>query len=550
MGAIDRIRARVARWIAPGASAGSTPRPSLRSYHAAAGGRLTAGWLWSNSSADAELIGGLQRMRGRSRALVRDASYAKRAKIVVVNNVVGTGMGLQAQVKLPRGRLDRAVNEAIETTWLRWSRAAHCHTGAKLHFADLERFAMGQVFEAGEVLIRLHRTAMPGSPVPLALEVIEPERLADHYSIGRAPNGNAVRMGVEVDTFHRPVAYWLHQVHPGDVAVGAGTPDQLVRVPAADMMHLYIVDRWPQSRGEPWLHSAMRRLNDMDGYSEAEIVAARGAASYMAFIRTPDNSPLPPDGQEGDQRQVAMEPGIVEQLPPGWDVVMNNPNRPNPNMDPFMRLMLREVAAGVGVSYESLSRDYSQSNYSSSRLALLDDRDLWRILQGWFIRSFRGELHRVWMEAAVLAGAIRGIGLASYIDNRERFEAARFKARGWSWVDPTREVAAYKEAVRCGFTTVADVIAQTAGGADIEDVLEGRRQELAMMDEMGLEFDTDPERQANGVPVSEEADTPPPAAGQSPDTPFPEIDAERDPEEAAAAADDSASRIVPLRIHA
>ena len=46
-----------------------------------------------------------------------------------------------------------------------------------------------------------------------------------------------------------------------------------------------------------------------------------------------------------------------------------------------MRFMLREIAAGTGVSYESLSRDYSQSNYSSSRLALIDDRDLWRVFQ-------------------------------------------------------------------------------------------------------------------------------------------------------------------------
>jgi hypothetical protein len=50
-----------------------------------------------------------------------------------------------------------------------------------------------------------------------------------------------------------------------------------------------------------------------------------------------------------------------------------NPNRPNSTLDPFMRFLLREIAAGVGVSYESLSRDYSQSNYfKSSRL--IDDR--------------------------------------------------------------------------------------------------------------------------------------------------------------------------------
>lgn len=489
---LETLRRRIAGWIAPAAAQRAAGAPSVRTYHAAQGGRLTAGWASPTSTADAELVASLQRLRGRSRALVRDAGYAKRAKVVVVNNVIGGGIGLQAQVKFPRGKLDGDINAAIEETWGEWSRAAYCHTGGKLHFADLERLAMGQIFEAGEVLIRKHRMAMPGSPVGLALEVIEPERLAEHYSIGRAPSGNEVRMGVEVDRFQRPVAYWLHDVHPGDTFVGAGGVDKLVRVPADQMLHLYVVDRWPQTRGEPWLHTAARRLNDMDGYSEAEIVAARGAAAYMAFVKTPDSTPMAADLQEGDQRQLVYEPGLVEQLPPGWDIVLNNPNRPNPNMDPFMRLMLREVAAGVGVSYESLSRDYSQSNYSSSRLGLLDDRDLWRVLQGWFIRSFRAELHRTWLEIAVLSGAIKGLRIEDYLSNRLRFEAARFKPRGWTWVDPTKEVEAYKQAVRCGFTTVADVIAQTGGGQDIEDVLEGRERELDMMAEKNLTFDTDP----------------------------------------------------------
>lgn len=495
------MRKRIASWIAP-ASAG---RMAVRSYHAAQGGRLTSGWVTSNSSADAELISGLQKLRGRSRALVRDASYAKRARVIVVNNVVGTGIGLQAQVKFPRGKLDARVNDAIEGAWCEWSRAVNCHTGGKLHFADLERLAMGQIFEAGEVLIRLHSEAMPGSAVPLALELIEPERLADHYSIARAPSGNEVRMGVEVDRFQRPVAYWLHAQHPGDTFAGTLTPDRLVRVPAEQMLHLYVIDRWPQSRGEPWLHTAARRLYDMDGYGEAEIIAARGAASYMAFIKTPDATPMPADMQEGDQHQVSFEPGMVEQLPPGWDIELNNPNRPNPNMEPFMRLMLREVAAGVGVSYESLSRDYSQSNYSSSRLALLDDRDLWRILQGWFIRAFRAELHRKWMDAAVLSRAISAIAIDDYGLAPARFQSVRFKPRGWTWVDPTKEVNAYKEAIKGGLTTVSDVIAQTGGGQDIEDVLEQRERELELMREKGLQFDTE------FVPEPEPAPQPAPA---------------------------------------
>lgn len=525
-----------AKRVEPAPAAG--PRIAARMYHAAQGGRLTAGWGSANTTADAELISSLQRLRGRSRTLVRDAGYAKRAKVVVVNNVVGRGIGLQAQVKFPRGKLDEAVNEAIEEAWCEWMRAANCHTGGKLHFADLERVAMGEIFEAGEVIIRLHREAMPGSAVPLALEVIEPERLAEHYTIGRAPNGNEVRMGVEVNAYQRPVAYWLRAVHPGDAFVGSGAPDKLVRVPADQILHLYVIDRWPQSRGEPWLHTAARRLNDMDGYSEAEIVAARGAASYMGFIKTPDNRPLAEASQtDADgQRSIALEPGVMEHLPPGWDVVMNNPNRPNPNMDPFMRLMLREVAAGVGVSYESLSRDYSQSNYSSSRLSLLDDRDLWRVLQGWFIRTFRAELHRVWLEAAALSGAISGLPLEAYLANRRRYEAASFKPRGWTWVDPTKEVEAYKQAVRCGFTTVTDVVAQTGGGQDLEDVLEQREHELELMAEKGLKFDTDPAADAQ------------PAASTAPATPVEPAEA---PEAETESEDPApAARVLPIRSQA
>jgi hypothetical protein len=167
------------------------------------------------------------------------------------------------------------------------------------------------------------------------------------------------------------------------------------------------------------------------------------------------------------------------------------PNRPNSALDPFMRYMLREVAAGVGVSYESLSRDYSQSNYSSSRLALLDDRDLWRMLQLWFIRSFRMECHREWLQQAVLARALPSISVEQYAADPLKFEAVRFKPRGWSWIDPQKEADARKTAVRAGFDTITNVIAETANGRDLEDVLRERRRELDLAAKFNLDFDTD-----------------------------------------------------------
>jgi capsid protein len=77
--------------------------------------------------------------------------------------------------------------------------------------------------------------------------------------------------------------------------------------------------------------------------------------------------------------------------------------------------------------------------------------------------------------------------------NRDKFEAVLFKPRGWTWIDPTKEVEAYITAIKNGLTTVTDVIAQTAGGMDIEDILRVRARELKLMEEAGLVFETSPE---------------------------------------------------------
>lgn len=473
------------------------PRLSMsRMYAAAKSSRLTQGWGQNTSSEDSELSSSLTTMRNRSRELIRDSAFANRAKVIVQNNVVGSGIGLQAKVGTSRGSLNQRINDDIETQWERWSEASTCHTGGSLHFCEFERTAMGQVFEAGEVFIRKHRRAFGDSTIPFTLELIEPERIADAFQPSAVNQTAKVRLGIEADEFHRPVAYWIRNLHPGELRLTAEQTSKIERVPASDIVHLRLIDRWPQTRGVPWLHAAMRRLNDMDGLSEAEIVAARAAACYMGFITLPNAETKYGDKQADGSYQSELEPALIERLNPGEEFTFAAPNRPNAQLDPFMRLMLREVASGVGSSYESLSRDYSQSNYSSSRLALLDDRDLWRMLQAWFIRSLRMPIHREWLQAAVLSRTVAAVDVESYAINPAQFELVRFKPRGWNWVDPTKEVEANKEAIRAGFTTVSEVIASNGNGRDLEDVLNERKQELDLMKQMGLMFDTDPKAQA------------------------------------------------------
>lgn len=498
-------RQAAARAAAADQARRATLTQQARAYAGAQVGRLTGDWTALQTSADSEILTSLRFLRARSRELVRDNEYAKQAVRVVKNNVIGVGVGMQAQISNTRGKLVDGINNNIEDEWEEWCDGDSCHTGGLLGLSDIERLVFDELVTAGEVLIRYIDQPFGNSRIPLALEVIEADRLLDNWQAARAPNGNAIRMGVEVDQWGRPVAYWLHPRHPGDYQFTTFVPSKFVRIPAGEIEHLYIIDRWPQTRGEPWMHATLKRLHNMAGYEEAEIVAARASANIVGFIRTPE--PTVPDDHEGGRAIIDTEPGTWQTLLPGEQIDGFNPSRPNAALEPFMRFMLRGFAAGVGVSYESVSRDYSQSNYSSSRLALLDDRDLWRVLQGWYIRRFRWRLHRRWLDAAVLVGAVKA---PDYYTNPKKYRRVRFKPRGWSWIDPAKEVAAYKLAVRCGFMSPDEVIAQTANGADIEDVYKTIARSRDLAADLGLVFDTDP------ALVNEKGQVQTPAPGSEP----------------------------------
>ena len=462
--------------------------PRRRMYQGAQFSRLTADWVTSNTSADSEVYGSAQKLRDRARQLCRDNDYARQALRAIEGNVIGQGIPFQSQVRMQRGgKLDTGINDAIEAAWKRWSYAQHCHTGGKLCFADIERLVIRACAESGEVFIRLVRQSFGGSAIPLAMEVIEADQLDDGLN-GRSQQGNEIRMGVEVDGWGRPIAYHFLAYHPGDYQFSNQqiSTQRHKRIPAEEVIHLYRTERPGQTRGVTWFASAIQRLHHLAGYEQAEVVRARASSALMGFITSPEGE-LIGDGVMDGERVSNFEPGVFKYLNPGEEITVPSLDAPDGQFEPFLRAMLRAMAAGIGCSYETVSRDFSQTNYSSSRLSLIEDRDHWRILQSWLIENFHRRVFSEWLDLAVLSNAL---SLPGYEQQPERFKAARWMPRGWAWVDPAKEVAAYKEAVRCGFKTLADVVAEQGG--DLDELLLARQSELAKLDEMGIVVDSDP----------------------------------------------------------
>lgn len=501
----------MARWWWPFPGGEQKKSTGRRQYAGAAYGRLLSDWIASSTSQDAESRMALRTLRNRSRDLGRNNDYVVNALRAIQNNIIGQGVKLQSQVKRVRGpgagQMDNDLNEAIEAAWRSWQRARNCHTAGVLSFSAMERLLVRSMAESGEIFVRKIRKSMGRSPIPLALEIIEADLLDENYN--GEYQGRQIRMGVEVNEWFRPVAYWFFTQHPGDIQFGAqGNMEQRrVRIPADEIIHLYVNDRPGQTRGLPWFASAMTRLRHMQGYEEATVIAARAQACQMGFIETPDPE-FEGEAVYDGERVSSFEPGKIATLAPGETFKAFSPSQPSGLLDPFMRYMLRGVASGVGVSYETLSKDYSQSNYSSSRLALLDDRDTWRTLQQLVIEMFHQNVFEEFLELAVMSGTLN---LPGFEMQRERYEDVRWIPRGWQWIDPAREIAAYKTAVRSGFMTLTDVVAQNGG--DFEELAHCRARELDLCDELELVFDSDPELtteqgQAQAEPIEEGPDDP------------------------------------------
>jgi lambda family phage portal protein len=464
------------------------PAPRRRMYQGAIISRLTADWLATQTSADAEIRTSLRKLRDRSREMVRNNPYAKQAKRTTQINVVGTGVHLQSQVMLLRGnKRDDRINKLIETKWKTWCRKENCDVAGRYSFHDLEWLAVGALPESGEAIFRIVRRPFGNSKVPLALQMLEADLLDEEYQGGTLAAGNEWRNGVEVNEWGRPVRYAMLTRHPGDYWFQtAQRNDKHVFLPAEDVIHLYLPERPGQNRGVPWFHAVMSDAHQLQGYEEAAVIRARAGASLMGFI-TNNEGELTPDDIENNQRISEFEPGTFKYLAPGENVTVPNIDAPDQQFEMFVRNKVRRFASGFGCSYETLSRDFSDTNYSSSRLSLLEDREHWRVVQNYLIENFHMRVFREWLNLAVLSGEL---AFQDYELRPERYDSPKWLARGWSWVDPLKEVKAYREAEQAGYLTKAQIIAQSGGG-DFDDNLAEIARERKAAKDSGVILDMD-----------------------------------------------------------
>jgi lambda family phage portal protein len=477
-----RFRTVVARFL--GKAAHWMQRSGFSVFAGAQGGRLVMDWISRILSADQEIKGNLYLLRGRGRELGRNNPIAKSYLTMRATNIVGKdGILYRAMVRNNDGKLAADINRKIERAFKDWCRKGNCTVDGKLSFRAVQDLAVRTEAQDGEFFLRMVRGF--DNPYGFALQLIDADQVDHLYSRMRGGNAgeevrgdsgnNEIRMGVEVDQWGRPVAYWINPGHPSDIG-GSLMRD---RVPANQIVHLYDPSRVNQTRGVTAFHAIMFILKMLEGYLESAIVAARTAAAKFGWLEYTDASGFtePMANPDGSLKSFRMEanPGVLETIPPGMKYVEANANHPGGVFGPFLMWCLRLVATGLDVNYNELANDWVGVSYSSMRSALLSVRAKWRREQTRVSEDLLDPVFRAWLPMAMLAGQAGKNPLKLDSRDQEKFLDGCWLFPGWGWVDPRNDTQSAILEIGAKLSSRGMILADQ--GVEFEQVIEESAEE-------------------------------------------------------------------------
>ncbi|MBU1701453.1 MAG: phage portal protein [Candidatus Eisenbacteria bacterium] len=456
---------------------------AMRLYDGAKTDRLATGWTTRPLTIDEVVRMSLRTLRARSRDAGDKNDYQKKFKSLARSNIIGPqGIGLQARAKWNNKTPDIDANDAIEDGFRKWGEPGYCDVTGTLSWKVQQNLVINTVVEDGEALMIEHRGANAG-PYGYALQHLDPELLDVNYDREDLPNGNYIRMGIEFTQLGRPVAYHLIDAKSSDYSYSYSSR-KYRPISAEKIIHLFIVERVGQKRGLPWNATSIFHMKMLDGYDDAALVNARFGASQMGFI-TSEHGQHKGDGEDGlGNTVIEVEPGVFRHLNPGEKVEKWDPEYPNGEYDGFEAAQLRRIAAGLGVSYTSLSGNLKDVNFSSIRAGLLEERSVWQALQQWMIEYFHQRVYRNWLQMALLNRKLWAAGAPLSPEREMKYREVVWMPRGWKWVDPKKEMEANEKAINENVKTASAVIREE--GNDPDEVFRERAWELNRMKELGI----------------------------------------------------------------
>jgi len=492
---------------------GEINKRMLRMYDAAVTNNLNLDFPISITSENAEIFTSIIASRGRARRVVRDNPFARSIVESHIDNVGGDDpfrLEMKVGKKGANGQFveERETNEEIEAWWKEAGEPENCCANGMYSRAEMDWQAIACIVRDGGVVYR-HHEFFPDNEFGYAIEPIEIDRL-DHY-YNRPSNGknNEIQFSIELNSYKRPVAYWILDRHPGDVFAFANTTRYRTQYPAKDIIALFdIRTRAGQLVGMPRIAASIQRLHRIDQFDIAHCTAAIWTACKPIFFTQefPNAMELVPDfirgaidraqqiANEGEgfgggenQKFNNMDPGSAEVLPFGYKPHQMDAKFPVESAQGFTKDNLRAVGASVSMPYHALTGDYSEINFSSGRLGENAWHDTCKRLQHHLIVNYRVPHFRRALYFALLTGKVN-LPVSRW---KEFCKAATFYGRRWPYLQPVQDAQADLLRLESKTDSPSHIIGESERGGKAEDVYSEWASDIEAAKKHGLDITGD-----------------------------------------------------------
>lgn len=465
----------------------------------------------------------------QARHIERGSEYIRSGIDAKVDMVVGASLTAKASpdweaLGITDPEEQKKVRQSIDRVFREWAEDPRLLQDGEGHydFGGMMWLAMRQITGPdGECFLVVRYNSRRAErfrhPWATYVTVIDPDRVETPPSQQGNPR---VKDGKVFDADGRCLGFYVRKKHPSDEMHSTSDNDfVLVRreEPSGRPVgiHWFPKTRPGQIRGLSTLVTVLKQTGMFDQFKDAYL----GAAVINQMLATWIKSELSPKAigaalAPSTDESVGYDPwtlfnkktdyynkvkmkvnGVrIPVLPPGDEINMSAVNRAIQDPSAFANLFLREFASALGVSFEQISKNFSDANYSAARASLLD---VWKgvmKMRHWFGRHVASLVYSAVIEEAIKKGRV-------YLPaGAKRFDEARAAWTRCTWVgpampqiDPEKDARAAKELIDAKLESRTFIIAQR--GREMENVFEEIAIEREEAENHGYSLNTKQEDQ-------------------------------------------------------
>jgi lambda family phage portal protein len=482
---------------------------------AGSNGTFLSGWPASLQSADRDWLPVRNSASARVGDTIRNNVLGQSAVTRKKNAVVGRGWRIKFR---PNWRALGITKEAARELGAVMSNEFQLYGYGHAFMSDAERrMTFGQQLR----LAVAHICGKDGEAVGLAewaheedtryktrLKIVDPDRLSNQagkMNGSPSPFGGELRGGIETNARDVPMRYWFRQRHQADFGFKNSFTwlpfDRWTEWGRPQVFHCFEVERAGQSRGISKFVAALRSFRALDRFTNATLEAATINALIVGYMKSNSGPQAAGENFEVndikgfeqwrqdhyEEKPVKLAGGaVMPVIPYGDEIKLETAARDVGSFDAFVRSIVRLIAAALGVTYEELSMDYSQTNYSSARAAMLhawaDTQAIMGMVEDQLVRPFVV----AWLEEAFDRGyVVAPDGAPDFYEAIDAYAVIHCIGPGRGFIDPTKEIDAAAARVALGISTLQSE-AEDLLGEDLEDIQEQRKLENDDADALDL----------------------------------------------------------------